>query len=368
MAQGKRFLFYAVNGLGLGHVTRLLAIARQIRRQSAEHQILFLTSSEADSVIYSEGFAAFKVPSKTIRAETGLSPDLYAKIVQSLTWTAIGSFDPDVLVVDTFPTGTLQELLPVLRWPARTAFIYRAQRLEKAQSATMQHVLPLYDRIIVPHAPGSETIPLPPGTEGRVRWVGPIVIREREELLDRMAARFHLRLPQDATVVYVCFGGGGERDAAMHFHAVIDALADQPGLILVVAAGPLFRGDLPDHPSVRRLDAYPVAAYLRAFDVAISAAGYNSVHELQLAGVPTVFVPLERGLDDQSDRATRMAADSGGVVLDTWDAVAIRAAVARLLNEPMVGPAASSGSASGACQAAECLLELAAEGAGTSRG
>ncbi|MBC7541352.1 MAG: UDP-glucosyltransferase [Candidatus Sericytochromatia bacterium] len=361
MTEARRYLFYAVNGLGLGHVTRLLAIARQIRRRSPQDQILFLTSSEADSVIYTEGFAAFKVPSKTIRAETGLRPDLYAKIVQSLTWTAISTFDPHVLIVDTFPTGSLQELLPVLRWPARTAFVYRAQRLELAQSAAMQQVLPLYDRIIIPHDPGSETIPLPPAVEPRVHWVGPIVIREPAELLDRAEARFQLGLPQDATVVYVSFGGGGERDAASRFHAVIEALGDLPGLVLAVAAGPLFRGRLPDHPAVRRLDRYPMVAYMRAFDVAISAAGYNSAHELTLAGVPTVFVALNRGLDDQGDRAGRMAADSGGEVLDAWDPLAMRTAVDRVRQrgaEPRRLPPAAP---SGASLAADVVLALAAE-------
>ena len=43
--------------------------------------------------------------------------------------------------------------------------------------------------------------------------------------------------------------------------------------VLAIAAGPLYRGSLPAHPAIRRLDLYPMAAYLRAFDAAISAAG-----------------------------------------------------------------------------------------------
>ena len=43
----KRFAFYAVNGLGVGHVTRLLSIARALRVQSPGCEVLFLTSSEA---------------------------------------------------------------------------------------------------------------------------------------------------------------------------------------------------------------------------------------------------------------------------------------------------------------------------------
>jgi predicted glycosyltransferase len=358
MSHARRFLFYAVNGLGLGHVTRLLAIARQIRRQSAEHQIVFLTSSEADNVVYGEGFAAIKVPSKTIRAETGLRPDLYAKLVQSVTWQAIGAFDPHVLVVDTFPTGSLQELLPVLRWPARTAFVYRAQRLERAQSSLLQQALPLYDRIIIPHAEGSETMPMPGLVQGRVHWVGPITIREAEELLPREEARHQLGLPLDGRVAFVSLGGGGDREAAAHFHAVAAALQDEP-LTLALGAGPLFRGALPEGPHIRRLDRYPLAAHLRAFDCAISAAGYNTSHELALAGVPTVFAPLARGLDDQEDRARRMAMDGGGTVLSDWAPSTIRQAVQQVLSQPGPTPAPT---ASGARLAADVLIALASEG------
>jgi predicted glycosyltransferase len=96
-----RFLFYAVNGLGLGHVTRLLSIARALKRLSPEAEVLFLTSSEADHVIYREGFAAVKLPSKTIRERCGLRKGSYLKLVQTVTWNTLAAFDPDVLVVDT---------------------------------------------------------------------------------------------------------------------------------------------------------------------------------------------------------------------------------------------------------------------------
>ena len=68
-----RVVCYAVNGTGVGHITRLLAIARWLRRYAAaldqKLEVWFLTSSEADGLAFAEGFAAFKIPSKTIVAE-----------------------------------------------------------------------------------------------------------------------------------------------------------------------------------------------------------------------------------------------------------------------------------------------------------
>ena len=50
--------------------------------------------------------------------------------------------------------------------------------------------------------------------------------------------------------------------------------------------------------------AFPNARHFRAFDFAISAAGYNSFHELLHHGVPTIFVPNDnQQVDDQRARA-----------------------------------------------------------------
>jgi hypothetical protein len=46
-----------------------------------------------------------------------------------------------------------------------------------------------------------------------------------------------------------------------------------------------------------------LAQVLRAFDASVCATGYNGVHELLPAQVPTVFVSNIRGTDDQEARA-----------------------------------------------------------------
>jgi UDP-N-acetylglucosamine:LPS N-acetylglucosamine transferase len=60
---------------------------------------------------------------------------------------------------------------------------------------------------------------------------------------------------------------------------------------------------------------YPVSRYLRAFDLTVSAAGYNSYHEQIGFAVPTVFLPNTRTrLDDQVGRA-RFAAATGAALI-----------------------------------------------------
>ena len=64
---------------------------------------------------------------------------------------------------------------------------------------------------------------------------------------------------------------------------------------------------------------YPMSRYFAAFDLAVSAAGYNAYHELIRFGVPALYVPMPRQTDDQAARA-RYAEQAGiGLAADGPD-------------------------------------------------
>jgi UDP-N-acetylglucosamine--N-acetylmuramyl-(pentapeptide) pyrophosphoryl-undecaprenol N-acetylglucosamine transferase len=325
-----RILFYAVNGLGLGHVTRLLAIARKVRERLPEAEIVFFTSSEAEDVIFREGFAAFKVPSKTLRHEARIRPSTYSRMLQTVTLNLLASFHPHILVVDTFPAGAIQELLPVLRWDSRKVFVYRVQRPEIAQSQLMQNSLQLYDLAIIPHSEGEEEIFLPDGLE-RV-WAGPILIRDRSEVKSRQEAREILGLPKDGKILYVTFGGGGDEAMDEALKKTVEVLSHDPNLHLAVSSPPLYRGRILRAPNVTPVDFYPMAELFSAFDAAISACGYNSATELLHHGVPTAFVPFPRQVDDQAARARKIEKMGAGIILNELNEACLNNAVGRLFD------------------------------------
>ncbi len=109
-----KFLLSAINGVGLGHVARLLAVARELRRRVPEAEFLFLTSSEASSVIWQEGFASVKIPSWVSTREKLIDVDDWKHLNMSLAATVVSSFRPDVLIADSFPSGESGELMPAL--------------------------------------------------------------------------------------------------------------------------------------------------------------------------------------------------------------------------------------------------------------
>lgn len=364
-----RILFYAVNGLGLGHVTRLLSIARALRRLSPTTEILFLTSSEADGVIYREGFAAVKLPSKTIRETCGLKKSTYLKMAQSVSWNTIASFDPDVLVVDTYPSGSFEELIPVLRWRQKNVFVFREQRRDTFQSNLLAATLPLYDLLIVPHDEVGQVGELP--EPHKARAVGPILIRERDELFARPRARAALGLPadlaEDTLLFYGSFGGGGEPEAARALDLTtraVRSLDTSHRAHLVVGAGPLMRS-LPDQqPGLTILSGrYPMLDVLPAFDGAIAAAGYNTVHELMFAGVASTLIPFGRVLDDQERRARDLAEAGACLICEPLTQAGLTESVARLgdrdTRQKIARRAQKIVQKNGASAAAQSILEFA---------
>jgi len=316
-------LFYAVNGLGLGHVTRLLAIARAVRALSPDAQILFLTTSEADWVIYREGFAAVKIPSRSVLPTAKLRPAVYTKLVQSVVMNVVSAFNPAILVADTFPAGASQELLSTLAWEMRRAFVFRAQKSDRANDPFFQHSLARYDLCIAPHDEGEEDIPVPASI--KLVWAGPIMIRSATEARTRAEARAALGLPIEGRIAYVTFGGGGDLEADEATRIAVDG-AKRAGWTVAVADAPLARIKVPDRTGVFRVQHYPMAEMLPAFDAAISAAGYNSVAELMHFGVPSVLIPFARGLDDQHARVQALV-DAGAALTSPLTAEGIRSAL-----------------------------------------
>lgn len=366
MSRTVRVVCYAVNGSGVGHLTRLHAIARWMRRYATalgvKAEIYFLTSCEADGILFGDGFPSFKLPSKTVIGDAGYDKLAYLALAKQWVWHSLSLLRPDLLVVDTFPRGAFGELLGALDLVRRKAFVYRPTKAAFAARADFQAMLPLYDAIVVPDTREQAVVQVPEAARGRLRFVGPIVSRDVVELSSREDARRALGIEEGRLAVLVSAGGGGDPGVDDHLARAHAALADDPSLHLVLGAGPLHRGAPIRGPRTTWIEGPGLGRYMRAFDLAICAAGYNTFHELMLAGVPALFVPQEKIADEQDRRAARAVDAGAGRFVDLRDAAAIRAAV-DALRDPVARADASAAAralvpASHARDAAAELLRL----------
>jgi len=322
MGQGRTLTIvaYAVNGSGVGHLTRLVGIGRWIRRYAAHAgvraELWFLTSSEADGLLFAEGMASFKLPSKMAVGEAGVDKLAYLALAKQWVWHSLGLLRPSLLVVDTFPRGSFGELLSALDLAQHRAFIYRPLKESVAGRADFQAMLPLYDLILVPEEAAVASVLVPDDARDRLRHVGPMGVRERVELLERDEARRRLAIPEEKLAVYVSAGGGGDPHAERQILGLVDALRDE-ALHLVVGAGPLYRGQRRHGQGITWLSGEPAAELMAGFDGAVAAAGYNTFFELMHAGVPTVFLPQPKVADEQAVRARRAVGAGAARLLDS---------------------------------------------------
>ena len=299
-----RFLFYASNGLGIGHLSRLLNVAQSLSKEAPSSEILFLTQSEAAPFPEANPFYAIRLPGRNRARTGGLTAKSYLQTIRPLILQAVASFDPHVLVTDTFPEGPEKELAPTMEWPIHKAFIFREQHVRRAEDPYLYQSLRRYHRILVPH--DTNSIPLPSflKNDPRLRWTGPIL--PADPLLSREEARERLGIPENRETLLLSFGGGGDPEGKQRAKEIATFLRGK-NRSFFYAAGPLSRS-LPEGIHAGEwLPLWPIRPYLRAFDGTIASGGYNTVHELLEAGVPSFLCDFPRILDPQADRIDRLA-------------------------------------------------------------
>jgi len=57
-----KILFYAINGIGLGHLNKTILVAKEVRKLRPDWQIMFLTNSKFTEVLDAEKFSCIVLP------------------------------------------------------------------------------------------------------------------------------------------------------------------------------------------------------------------------------------------------------------------------------------------------------------------
>lgn len=133
----------------------------------------------------------------------------------------------------------------------------------------------------------------------------PVSLFQRESALDRNEARKILGLDPDRPAVLVQLGTG-DSDVNEKMTAALSGLLGWKDLQVILTKQPQDsdgKSLAPEGLDIRVVRYFPLAKVLHAFDAGVCATGYNGVHELLPAQVPTVFVSNIRGTDDQEARA-----------------------------------------------------------------
>ncbi len=133
----------------------------------------------------------------------------------------------------------------------------------------------------------------------------PVSLYRAQSAKSRDEARKILGLDAGKPAVLVQLGTG-DSDMNEKLRAALQGLKSWPDVQIVLTKEPVDtdgKSLVPEGVEVKIVRYFPLADLLSAFDGAIAATGYNSVHELLPARIPTVFISNIRGTDDQDARA-----------------------------------------------------------------
>ncbi|WP_263263882.1 hypothetical protein [Pseudomonas sp. RIT-PI-S] len=357
--RGPVYMFLPINGAGLGHLTRCLAIARQLRQRQPEAQVIFVTTSIAVPIVQRFGFICHHISPFSL---CGLDSREWNRLLGDTIEVLMRLYRPSVFVFDgSAPYAGLRRLIRRHR-AVRFAWVRRQGYKPCVDPTQLARQEVLFERVLLPSEPFEEQRRQP---DARVCTLAPVLLLERGECLNREEAALRLgvgaALRAGKRFVYVQLGAGNINETGELLEHVV-AVLEQRGYAVVIGASPIALAVQAPVGAALCISDYPNSRYFPLFDFAVLAAGYNSVCEAVGMGLPAIFVPNPATLaDDQLARARATLPLGPYVVMEA--AGSFEASLHRLLSR-IAQPLPPAEKFDGAAQAAECLAAMAVPGEG----
>ncbi len=361
-------LYIGPCGLGLGHITRCDAIAREFSNEGVD--VLFSSYLDALDYLKRSGFTYFSaiplsfrtredgtIDPKMTMSQNGVTVGLWGFIRQLIGEVRqISAFAPDVVISDT-RISTLVAAF-ILRKPRililnqysvqmpkddkkhrlnDRPMLFAAKIIWRYISAMLELAWGLSDLIIVPDLKAPYTISrynlaIPPGIRRKVRLVGPLT-RSRLNLLDGVR-----QTGRGRPLVFACVSGPAT-DRKYLVNKLTDILKEFPGdyeLILSCgdpngSFGEKKAGNITIHEWMTE------QSYWKTFeraDVIVSRAGHETIMKAISEGKPLVLIPPPNHTE-QANNAKRAEELGVAVVLDQsrLDAAELAGAISRTLTD-----------------------------------
>lgn len=345
-------LFFPVNGSGMGHMNRCLAYAHCMRNRA---QCCFFSLSSAIEYIEEMGFAADYFVSPFWSGSTTYDWNCELAVRFGLMLERVR---PEVVVFDG--TWPFQGFLAACRaYSHQLKLVWSNRGLLKTGAKEVPVDESLFDLIVVPGELGAvyDEAALPGG--GKKITAPPVVLLDEAELLARAEARSRLHLKPQGRYALFSLGPGNLKDVSGVGHQLVRRFQAE-GFTVVWARAPIAVQDVQLPQTVKPISVYPLVRYLKAFDVFVGAAGYNTCCEVVQAQIPSLLVPNTLLADDQARRAQIVTEHAPATVSSCETEKEIDAAVRSLLRVAEAHqPSSCALSMNGAHLAAEAIWALA---------
>ena len=344
----------------MGHLVRATAIAEELK--NVAQPILVSVAGGIAEIPSTTGIPCEYIPGKTRRWMPAHRWDRYFRdrliAIADETGASVISFD-GVVPYPGFIATKLQRPDLTIVWVRRGLW----------QKNLLRFALPfqsrLVDLIIEPGDIAREYDHGPTSNRKDATLTSPVSLYSKTRALSRADARKVLGLDADRPAVLVQLGTG-DSDMNEKMRAALTGLIGWQGLQVVLTKNPVDAHGVslvPDGLDIKVQRYFPLADVLAAFDGAIAATGYNSVHELLPAQIPTVLISNIRGTDDQDARAQWCHDHGYALRADHANLADITATVATLgdaaVRQRLQSKCAELSNTQGGSEIAQILLSLA---------
>ncbi|RMA42340.1 glycosyltransferase [Rhodophyticola porphyridii] len=300
----RRVLFMPTNGVGLGHAQRSALVAGEL---SSSNEVAFAAFPSCVPMLQNKGFDTLPLVQKSDAHADSFANDLvnFRRLVNHTHRGDVLVFD-GVYVFDSIVRATLENEL-------RSVWIRRGLWQVGQSNATALERRKVFSRIIVPTEAFDELNEIDFQT-GPLHPVGPIVqtvsmnSKAREELRKALSEELEIEFSR---LVVTMLGGGVAADRSAQLQAICQTFERRDDVLNLVVVWPHatlspslhgWRNSIP----VRTLHALH---FCKAADFVISAAGYNSFHEVIYNQIPAIFVPQMAPFMDDQERRARSAVE-----------------------------------------------------------
>lgn len=314
-------VYFAPCGIGLGHVGRVVPIARKLQKRGAD--LVFSTYTDGIDYVERENFPLIKAPSVGAQVKpdgsidfrkTAINPGPFLASFMLLNQInaevrSIESFRPDVVVSDTRASSLLaadilrvprvcilNQFQPII--PRKTHLLHLARFADVVTLTLIGRIWASVKVLLIPDFPQPYTISIgnltiPKSYSKNVKLIGPILPQHPNELPSQEELREKLKLPTDKPIVFAPLSGPTSEKAFV------------TGMLRKILL------DFPDEYEIIMSYGYPSAdnkpirhrnvtiykwlpnrfEFLKACDMTIGRAGHGTITQCMSYGKPMILIP-----------------------------------------------------------------------------
>ena len=326
----RSIVMFPTNGVGFGHFTRMLALARRVRKLDPSVEVIFFTTMPTLHLLKREGIAAYFIPGR--KKFDNMDAATWNMLTEETLATVFAVHRPSIFIFDgAYPyRGMLNAIQsdPNIKkvWMRRGTFRKGGTKIPVDSINHFDYVIHPKDSVEQDH---DDIVEFKPS----IVRSDPILLLDESELRPRNDLRDRLGIPHDATLVYLQLGAGEINDIQSDINTCLNILEGYENTYVVLGESLIGKRIPSIGGRVRIISEYPNSLDFKAFDFTIMAAGYNSYHEAIRFSLPTLCIPnMNTGMDDQLARALIAENIGAMIVLRKVTVAKVKIAIERLMD------------------------------------